>query len=211
MKNLMLILFLWVGISTVRSQSDPANLVFSVNAGYGRLLANPLGMTDMSDRYLEKLRNGLVWDMSFGAYFNRYIGLGLFYSGYRSSAEAENSFDRLHTSYVAPVFLTRFVSGDFEFKLNAGLGYFRYATNGEVYGKPRLAVSSSVAGNIGMGADYHINRYLSVGLQLNMIFYNINRLNTTYRKQTTIVEFRDGSNTGISSFNLGAGIRCCIP
>ncbi len=170
-KKLFLGILLSLCTAFAAGQEKDANKhVFSVQAGYGNLLKSPKLLTQSTDAYRSGMRDGVAWNASYYFLPIPELGLGMLYAGHSSKSSHQDGADHLFTHYVAPqlAFLP-LNSQKFTLGIHAGIGYFHYLNNSEVFGKSRKVSDSVLGFNVGAKAEYKLTTHWGIGINALLI------------------------------------------
>ena len=150
----------------IRRHSVPGN-TFSVNIGYGHIFSN-IYVAD--DNFLNgmPLRNGVDWRLQYDHTFSSGLGMGILYSGFRSSGWVYGTKDSFLENYIAPVLSGRWKFTDkWIVKAEFGIGYYRHDENAS---NGYHIWADGTALNLDLGLEYMVTPHLGLGVSAGLLF-----------------------------------------
>lgn len=177
---IILLIFILCSFESEAQQWEVSRQNIALNVGYGRMLQKPFSLTDMSDADRQRFQSGMTWDVRYGGFLNKYLGLGVLYSGYYSASTVMNNPNSILLTYIAPVFMFQVAGEHWIFRGDAGCGFFGYKDNCFVYGRERKAFARNFGGNFSLGAEYRISRHWGVGLDARFMGSAFRHLRAEY-------------------------------
>lgn len=171
-----------------RKMASPTH-TFSLNMGYSGIISKyyvPSGTTGNP-------KSGFNWSLGYDWVSKRNWGVGILYSGYKSSYAVEGLHVNVYTHYIAPEFVFKQkLSEKWILNETFGLGYAAYREKSDhlVYGLNGLGC------HLDIGTEYMLQEHIGLGLNIGYISSNFNQ------------EYADeNESTGIYRLHLNAGIR----
>ncbi len=198
------ILFSLLNLLAFAQEKDPSHHLFSIQAGYGNLLKSSKLLTQNTDAYRSKVRDGLAWNASY--YFQPIpaLGIGMLYTGQTSEAAHTEGSDKLYTHYFAPQFAVHPVNSKrVTLGLHVGAGILSYRNYSEVFGKDRTVKSTFLAFNAGLKAEYKLSANWGIGVDCLLITSDMNESKVHYHDETVDVH----QTNYIRPFSLTAGLN----
>ncbi len=184
----------------VEEEKVGASNLFSVGLGYGYMTTNIY-----DNNYLHGVmpqHNGVDWRIQYEHLFNGRIGLGIIYSGYRSSGQMYGMSDTFTENYIAPMFSARWLFNDvWILKGEFGMGYYRHD---ERAGNGYHLWGEGVGLNLDAGIEYKVSKHVGLGISAGILSGIMDKLKDN-RNNTYDPDFCDDFN--ITRFNVLAGLR----
>lgn len=160
----------------------PAN-TFEGSIGYGWITSSIYD----ADGYSMGSKSGLEWKFSYEYTWSNNWGVGLQYSGFRTSFPGGN----MTLSYIAPEWVARYRWNKLILKAGLGIGAF-------LYHEP-FYNSAGVGAHVTVGLEYMLTNHWGVGVSLNTV-------NGTLPDRGDVI-LNDNERTGVSRINVLGGLR----
>jgi len=184
----------------VKKENEIASNVFSVGMGYGYMTTNIY-----NNNYLHGVmpqHNGVEWRLQYEHIFKGGIGLGILYSGYRSSGHMYGMKDTFTDTYLAPVVSGRGIFNNvWILQGEIGIGYYRHderADNGyHLWGE-------GVGFNLDIGIEYKVSKHVGFGINAGYLPGYMNEMKDNHNRtyDPDLFELFD-----ITRLNVLAGLR----
>lgn len=191
-----------------RNASLPPAHNFSVKTGYAFILNRTKGIVGNDKKLEDGLSAGLTWDVQYQYFPKSQYGFGAIYSGYYASTTVAGQYYNTSLSYIAPLFCTKGkIDEKWMLSINMGIGYLgmRQNTVNNV-----TITAASVGTNIGIGAEYLLNKNWGIGLETSLLGGSFSKLTATNGYETKVVVL-EKQRIGASRVNLAVGIHCYLP
>ncbi|BEG98029.1 hypothetical protein [Bacteroides sedimenti] len=151
----------------VNKRIVPRN-TFSASVGYAYIYSDIYNDGDgFSSAVASQLRSGTDWRFEYEHSFKSGWGVGIIYSGFRSSVSFYGGSDSFNSTYIAPFVSGRWMVGDkWMLAGKYGIGYFRHdekASNGY------NMWASGVGISVDFGAEYMLTKHLGIGLSIGAV------------------------------------------
>ncbi len=174
--------------------SLPKNTVY-FNAGLGHITSD-LRVGDIETKAGNDTKNGFDFQFGYDYMFNKYVGIGALYSGFKSSAKIEDETMHFMLNMVGGQILFKQHPGNgrFVFEERMGIGYMNYL-QWDRYGS---AAINGFGAMIQVGAEYLFTPQIGIAL-------NVGSIVGTFDKNS--MPTPDGRAPGIERFVLGLGFR----
>lgn len=156
---------------------------FEGSIGYGWITSK---LYD-ADGYSMGSKSGLEWKLSYEYTWSSGWGIGLQYSGFRTSFPGGN----MMLSYIAPEWVARYRWNKLILKAGLGIGAF-------LYHEP-FYNSAGVGAHVTVGLEYMLTNHWGVGVSLNTV-------NGTLPDRGDVI-LNDNERTGVSRINVLGGLR----
>lgn len=142
-------------------------------------------------------KNGLDWQIGYEWISKRGLGIGLMYSGYKSSFDWYNDKCNVSLTYIGPEFvLKQKIHKKWQFRESLGFGYFGYRESM----KGTSGTVSGVGFDFQVGLEYLLSQHVGIGL-------NFGYIGGSLPKQENNNTTSEDGRTGIFRMNGDAGIR----
>jgi len=149
----------------IRRRSVPGN-TFSANIGYGHIFSD-IYAADGNFMNGIPQRNGVDWRLQYDHTFSSGLGIGLLYSGFRSSGWVYGTKDTFLENYIAPVLSGRWKFADkWIMKGEFGLGYYRHDENA---GNGYHLWADGAGFNLDLGLEYMVTPHLGLGVSAGLL------------------------------------------
>ncbi|WP_321424172.1 hypothetical protein [uncultured Bacteroides sp.] len=146
--------------------SVPRN-IFSVDMGHGHIYSGIYNGESGSSFASIPQRNGMEWRLQYEHTFNCGAGIGLLYSGFRSSGWVFGVKETFHENYFAPVLSWRWRFAEkWMLKPEFGIGYYRHDDNAS-NGYHLWADGSAV--NLDLGLEYMVTPHIGLGASAGVL------------------------------------------
>ena len=159
--------------SLLRSQEiHQENFILSIHAGPSWYVGDLIGITDYSEHYTDKLRNGVNWNGEFTYLFGKSVikgGVGLLYQGSRYTNHQSVNSDEININYVTPQMSLFYVREKFILQGALGVGCMFYQDNSTVYGKPRNVQFNRIAFHAAVSGEYRIVKQWGISARLDWL------------------------------------------
>ena len=139
-------------------------------------------------------KHGLDWTLAYDWVSRKGIGVGLMYSGYKSSYTYFFISDILLT-YIAPQFVMKQKLGKWGIEEKIGIGYFGYSESSNV----AEASLSGVGYNVALGAEYRLSKLIGIGANFGYIVSSLSEQDDAEQGKK--------ERSGISRLHVGLGLR----
>jgi len=145
--------------------SVPGN-TFSANIGYGHIFSEIYGVDgDLQNGIPQS--NGVDWRFQYDHTFAGGLGIGILYSGFRSSGWVYGTKDTFLENYIAPVLSGRWkFTNKWLLKAEFGLGYYRHDENAS---NGYHLWAEGVGFNLDLGLEYMITPHVGIGASAGLL------------------------------------------
>lgn len=241
MKRLLLITTLLSTVYTADAQryrgfgDDYTKWRFGLQGGWSYRIAkiSPLVPPQLKP-HIEGLKSGYHFGADASFFLNRGLGLGIKYSGFRSSNETDGLAgadsagkattgsvrDDIMMHYIGPVLNGRYISenGWFQFISSFSIGYLSYTQDEKIVYKYTFVndevimdlakLTSSTLGMVGgIGADFAVHDNISLGLEVSAMLGTLNYYNVQSKGTIRREELPANQREGVSRIDVSAGVR----
>lgn len=198
-------------------------MIFGLDVGYGRRLAKtPPNLTSAEIDYLNKLRNGFVWNASFNYIFSKKsYGLKLTYLGFYSSTPIEfrapdaitQSTEKHSIHYIGPALTGFSVFGENKswiISSYAGFGYISHRITEKQYNNISIN-GRSIGYQLGIGLEHKISEVVGIGLNAEFVGGVIREFYDDDGRRYIMGSVMDlNQGTGLGQIRITSGIRFYI-
>lgn len=209
-------------------------LRIGINLGLGYLLSSSKtaeeamvsqGFTlENAKSYYRNLRSGLYANAELTWMIAPDYGAGIKYKFFDTSSRTEGFIDpqdginlyyttykeQIYVNYLgAACFFQRSIGSQKSFKLNSGysIGLTTYRNEAENLNRYYLLTGKNVGMDIGIGLEYFITRYFSVGTDLSVFYSSIHKIKITDGVNTTTANLEKANYENLTRLNLSLGLR----
>jgi hypothetical protein len=172
----------------IRRHSVPGN-TFSANIGYGHIFSD-IYVAD--DNFLNGIpqRNGVDWRLQYDHSFSSGLGIGILYSGFRSSGWVYGTKDTFLENYIAPVLSGRWKFADkWIVKAEFGIGYLW---------------ADGTALNLDLGLEYMVTPHLGLGVSAGLLSGYLGEMNDN---RGNVYSSYNCDTNGVARYTLLTGFR----
>jgi hypothetical protein len=196
-----------VNFHAQETNNNVKNVEYSVSThlGYSYMFDGIAGLSSFSDKYNDKLRSGLAWDLQFEFRASRFTS-GILLSVYASNGKTDYTSDKISISSIIPqlgIYLLSPEQSRISIKMLGGIGYTMYRNNSRVFGNNRKVFKNDVCGNLGLGCIYRLSSHVGLSADARFIMSESSVFNITYHEKSFEVEQR----LPFSQFSISVGIN----
>lgn len=149
----------------IRRHSVAGN-TFSANIGYGHIFSD-IYVADGNSLNGIPQRNGVDWRLQYDHTFSSGLGIGILYSGFRSSGWVFGTEDTFLENYIAPVLSGRWkVADKLIMKGEFGIGYYRHDENA---GNGYHLWADGTGLNLDLGLEYMVTPHFGLGMSAGLL------------------------------------------
>jgi hypothetical protein len=209
-------------------------LRFGTNGGLGYLVSSSKAAEEdmVSQGFTPENAKSYYRDLKSGLYANADLiwmitpdyGAGIKYKFFDTSARTEGFVDpqdgvnlyyttykeHIYVNYLgAEILFQQFVGNQKSFKLNSGysIGLASYRNEAEYLNGYYLLTGKNIGMDIGLGLEYYLTRYLSVGADLSVFYSSIHKMKVTDGSNTTTINLEKDNYENLTRLNLSLGLR----
>ena len=166
-----------------REKRRAPSSTFEGSIGYGWITSK---LYDADGNSLEN-KGGLEWKLSYEYTWSSGWGIGLQYSGYKTSFPGGN----MMLSYIAPEWVARYRWDKWMLKAGLGVGVFLY--HEPFYNSTGVGAHATISG------EYMMDEHWGIGISVNTV-------NGTLPERSE-VKLKDNERSGITRINVLGGLR----
>jgi hypothetical protein len=237
LENVLTYTFPGKAISSVQNRvvnELSSRLRFGVSGGLGYILSSSKnaeedmvsqGFTlDNAQSYYKDLKSGLYANANITWLINPYYGAGIKYNFFDTSGSTEGFMDpgdgvnlyyttykeHIYVNYAGVEVLFQQSVGNLKsFKLNSsystGLAMYRNET--EYLNGYYLVTGRNIGMDFGLGLEYSVTRFLSVGTDLTLFYSSIHKMKITDGTDTSTIDLEKGNYENLTRVNISFGLR----
>ncbi len=199
---------------------DYTEVRVGVQGGWSyRTAAVSKDLSPLLQDYMKGLKSGYNYGADATFFFNRSFGIGITYSGSRSSnlltvtdtisKRTGNLVDNIVVNFIAPSFMAREIFGrndNFQFWVSASIGYLSYKDDALVL-DPVYITGSTVGLGTSLGFDIGLTKSVFIGAQLNSIMGSLSKLTVKTALGTETVTLEGDKRESLSRIDVSGGLR----
>jgi hypothetical protein len=176
----------------VKQETNVKNVEYSFSShlGYSHIFNTIAGLSNLSDKYNDKLRSGFVWDLQFEFRALRFTS-GILFSTYTSNGKTDYISDKVSINSVIlqlGVYVLSPEQSKVSIKMFGGIGYTMYRNNSQVFGNNRKVFKNDACGNFGLGCIYRLSSHLGLSADARFIISESDVFNVNYHENSFKVE-----------------------
>lgn len=205
-------------------ESDHQKFRIGIFGGWSYMIAKVSNDVPPDFRdYIRDLKSGYHFGGDAAYFISDYIGFGVKYSMFKTKNQLNNIYtidtithlvrtgmlkDDIRVQFFGPSFYTRFNSANKNTQIitDVSLGYLAYKNNATVIDNFTLT-----SGTVGLfwelGADFTIERNLSLGLSFSFILGSLDHYDYDDGKTTKTIKFNEDNLESISRVDLSVGLK----
>ncbi|WP_276131658.1 hypothetical protein [Polluticoccus soli] len=228
MKKLFILITLLAAASTTQAQryrgfNEHPKFRIGLQGGWSYRLAKVSDQVPPGFRtYVEKLKPGYNYGADGSFFFSRALGVGIRYSGYRTSNSMDIEMldtatynliqgkmsDDITVSYVGPTFNLRYISESeiFHFVSTFSLGYLSY-TDKTLQITPLKLQSATVGVVVGAAADFAVHENIFLGAEVSLLTGNLTYYDVEINGTSQHEELPENQYESLSRIDVSAGVR----
>lgn len=219
----------------VKTNPEPfKRLRFGINGGPGILLGSTevaednmesLGLPhDQAESYYNDMITGWFAGADLNYLFTLKYGAGIKYKIFETSGSIEGFFDPLdginlfYTTYSEHIYVNyiglslfyhQWIGKKERFKVTSEFssGLATYRNEAEYLNSFLLLTGKNFGLDIGLGLEYHINRFLSVGAEISTFYSSIRKIKVSDGSNSSTVKLDKDNYENLSRLDLSVGIR----